>query len=58
MADHGEIRKDPVFTRVAKLLGARTRGEEDNERAEMSPEDVARWHGARTLADLGELTAR
>jgi hypothetical protein len=30
---------------------------EDAELAEMSPEDAARWYAARTLADLGELTA-
>ncbi len=31
--------------------------DEDGELAVMSPEDAARWYAARTLADLGELTA-
>lgn len=30
---------------------------ERDEPDEMSPEDAARWHGARTLGDLGELAA-
>ncbi len=30
---------------------------EDDDGEGMSPEDAARWHFARTLADLGELTA-
>jgi hypothetical protein len=31
---------------------------DDDEAGEMSPEDAARWQTARTLADLGELTAQ
>jgi hypothetical protein len=44
---------DEVLRRAAELLIAAEARDDD-----MSPEDEALWRSARTLADLGELTAR
>jgi hypothetical protein len=45
---------DDALQRAADLIEAQIEGHEEP----MSPEDQARWLSARTLADLGELTAQ
>jgi hypothetical protein len=57
MTDQDRPGADPAFARASELLGAESSWE-TTALPWMSPTDAALWRTARTLADLGKLTAR